>query len=816
MKKILLGMLAFAMLFTTSCSEELETGYVAGQDAKVSVNLNFPTMQSRAYSDGTTATQLQYAVYEKKDAGLQRIDSYTVTNATINISTKVDFQLVTGRTYVFVFWAASPESPYQVSFSDPEHTAKMSYKADATLYANDENLDAFFKTVEKTITGDVEMSVELTRPFAQINVGTNDFKVAKELGAAPNRSCLVVTSAYKELDLLTGAVIGDAEKITFGFGPIPGQTYNDKEIEAESFPVAGYDYLAMAYILADTEEEVLSSVNFQYVLNADAATRQTKTVGSVPVKRNHRTNLFGQVLTSNAELNIIIKPEYEEPDYNYDQLLFAAAVGGSVVLTDDVEVPGELTFTKDAVVDLNGHEIKAEGGQYGDALVFGNGANVIMRNGTIYPSENASEQNASATILVKTSSESHLTLENMTVVGEPYAIYVNSANEATSVTIKSGTYYTNTENGNGPAVYVACPPNLSNKIGGKVTIEGGTFGKAGEKNDYLLNVYDELRTPKTDKEPRDFIEVFGGTFINFNPANNKAEGEGTNFVAEGYKVVETQKGADTYYTVVPADAIELKSGDNFNEALKELAEGNVTEATIILADGEFSFKPSTSTGAVTIPSNAKLTFVGGGADVTSLVNADYFDATGCTLEFSNLSLKVFENSTNHTAMRFSGAVKTTFTNVDIYGEYHAVTGENIFDGCKFYFAGGGKNQTRYGLYCESEGKTTLTGCTFDTSSKNDDRETKGILVYSAQGNTVMGDIDISDCKFLVSGTASTKAAIEIHSELFTKAGTLTINNVTYDEGKYIALWREIHGSTNAATTYYTVIENGVVKQQSTH
>ena len=33
------------------------------------------------------------------------------------------------------------------------------------------------------------------------------------------------------------------------------------------------------------------------------------------------------------------------------------------------------------------------------------------------------------------------------------------------------------------------------------------------------------------------IIVKGGTFVNFNPADNTAEGAHTNFVAEGYKVV---------------------------------------------------------------------------------------------------------------------------------------------------------------------------------------------------------------------------------------------------------------------------------------
>ena len=39
--------------------------------------------------------------------------------------------------------------------------------------------------------------------------------------------------------------------------------------------------------------------------------------------------------------------------------------------------------------------------------------------------------------------------------------------------------------------------------------------------------------------------------MNFDPSNNAAEGAGTNFVADGYKVVsERQTNGEVWYTVV--------------------------------------------------------------------------------------------------------------------------------------------------------------------------------------------------------------------------------------------------------------------------
>lgn len=75
---------------------------------------------------------------------------------------------------------------------------------------------------------------------------------------------------------------------------------------------------------------------------------------------------------------------------------------------------------------------------------------------------------------------------------------------------------------------------------GCIEINGGTFEAA--KPEWTLNVKDADYKAGTAN-----IIVKGGKFKNFDPANNKAEGAGTNFVAEGYKSV---KEGD-YYVVKP-------------------------------------------------------------------------------------------------------------------------------------------------------------------------------------------------------------------------------------------------------------------------
>ncbi len=113
---------------------------------------------------------------------------------------------------------------------------------------------------------------------------------------------------------------------------------------------------------------------------------------------------------------------------------------------------------------------------------------------------------------------------------------INVRNGAT-LTINGGSYY-----GGGTAVQVQ---------EGTLTITGGhfavePFSDARYGYEFMLNCIDAAYKNGTAK-----IIVKGGTFVNFNPANCKAEGAGTNFVAEGYKVVSaTQTNGDVWYTVV--------------------------------------------------------------------------------------------------------------------------------------------------------------------------------------------------------------------------------------------------------------------------
>ena len=111
---------------------------------------------------------------------------------------------------------------------------------------------------------------------------------------------------------------------------------------------------------------------------------------------------------------------------------------------------------------------------------------------------------------------------------------INVMNGA-KLTINGGYYY-----GGGTTVQVQK---------GTLIINDGTFACDPYDNpiygyNFQINCIDGAYKNGTAK-----VIIKGGTFINFDPSNNTAEGAGTNFVADGYKVVPETHGSDTYYKV---------------------------------------------------------------------------------------------------------------------------------------------------------------------------------------------------------------------------------------------------------------------------
>ena len=319
MKKTLLFVAAaVTALFSACSSDELAKG---NDVVNVSFNASFdqvmPTRGVSGESDGTAATKLYVAVYNKDNQLIKAISKIGVDGSqdvetVSNKQATVSFQLVKGQTYNFVFWAQNPNATAGAVVFNPE-TGKVS--VDYTkIKANDESLDAFTAHVNNlTVTGAIAQDVTLKRPWAQVNYGSAqaDWDAAVAAGITVAKSKVTVNNVYTMLNALTGEVEGPAETadIALAANTIPASATPSRTLTVSG---TNYKYIGLNYLLVGNEGE-------QSLIKADLEIQKesgevinTLTFSNVPVQRNYRTNIVGNLLTSQAQFNITLDPNYED------------------------------------------------------------------------------------------------------------------------------------------------------------------------------------------------------------------------------------------------------------------------------------------------------------------------------------------------------------------------------------------------------------------------------------------------------------------------------------------------------------------------
>ena len=351
MRKSLLSALALSAVLLTSCSnEELVT---PGNDGNVVFTVALPgDFATRAtISDGTKATKLSYAVYlqgtknalfTSENTGDPQADPFS------GLQTELALNLAKGKTYDIVFWAdKGTDSPY--TFNTADQTITVDYN---NVASNLENRDAFFASETITVTGAVEENITLKRPFAQLNFATSDLEAADKAGLNFGKTQVKVTGVHNTLNLLTG-VASDSEgwdnSVTFGYaGPVDNDLHNgtaDKK----------YNWLSMNYFLTgveildgDVQKADKETVDCEFkVQDKNSQEINTINIANVPVQRNYRTNIYGELLTSTVNFAIEIKPNYNEGDYNKEivEVATAADFNEAVIAgTPTIKVPADASI----------------------------------------------------------------------------------------------------------------------------------------------------------------------------------------------------------------------------------------------------------------------------------------------------------------------------------------------------------------------------------------------------------------------------------------------------------------------------------------
>jgi hypothetical protein len=358
MKKILFfGALVAMLLGTAACSSDMEPSM---GDNMVRFTIEMPgNIDSRAIADGNTANQLTVAVYDQDGNELPDIR----VNKEIPHQTTVEFKLVKGQTYSFAFWAQAEGAPY--TFDTANKTVNVSYEG---AKSNDEKRDAFYAyRADLTVNGPIEEVVVLTRPFCQLNYGASDYADAIKAGIEATTSAVTVNHAATSFNLSTGATDGDVE-VTFTQEVLPADPETLVVNETD------YQWMAMNYFLVPDNEATIETSLQLYEDDATEAVRDI-TVPNVPVQKNHRTNIVGNLFTEDVNFLVVIDERFDQPDYIRD--LNRPEVADGKLLVNGYEFDDLAT----AIAAANGNIVYMGKGTYDTQITVGDGETVKLAAG---------------------------------------------------------------------------------------------------------------------------------------------------------------------------------------------------------------------------------------------------------------------------------------------------------------------------------------------------------------------------------------------------------------------------------------------------
>lgn len=306
-----------AALTTAACQKEnFGDATPAGQEVDVTLDLLAPQIGTKSYGGGATAKTVYVHVYQQDAKGNLTYIQPAAEGASLKtpsqsltlngLKATYSTRLVTGQTYTFVLWAQADKAPY--TYDTDAKTITVDY---ASAAGNDESRDAFYNVLPNVkIEGAYTASVQLSRPFAQLNFGAADYEEAKAAGLTVTDATVTLTHAATSLNLLDGTTAGD-KTVTFASAALPADPNDILKAGGKD-----YKYVAMDYVLVGKSAKTLSDVTLTLTATGTQSTTPVFTYSNVPLQANYRTNIVGNLFTSPAEVNITIDPAFDASDYD--------------------------------------------------------------------------------------------------------------------------------------------------------------------------------------------------------------------------------------------------------------------------------------------------------------------------------------------------------------------------------------------------------------------------------------------------------------------------------------------------------------------
>lgn len=700
---------AVAVIAGACAKEQITSG--DGETVEMTFNVDVPeaTITTKGLSDAAQVDELKFQLFIKEGSGYKMVQEQTVPVTDKKAIVKAS--LVKRQSYEAAFWAQTSGTGFY------ETTDLRAVKMNiANVKANEPTMDAFWRNDSFIAApGMKPRSVTLLRALAQVNFGTIVPTGADALSIT--KSQVVMKGVPTTLNVLLGSKDkshSGSEDITFqDNAPISGE----KLVVGET----AYDYVATAYVFAPKTDKMLTDISTTVTFSNGKAT--TISTPNVPILRNYRTNILGNLLNVDAEWNVNIDDKFLEPNITYDPVSAGLMKGATVTLTEDYKVLKDnwsgvnIPAGTESVLNLNGHRFaNEENGKTADAksALVVKGKLTINGDGEVFCEGNTEKK---PNVAVQPSNTGISVLEGgyLIINGGSYSVGTDFAGKCNST------------------IYVE---NVGKA--GKVEIYGGTFTNAEGTNghSFVLNQDDQL----TEK----CITVYGGTFIGFNPADNSSDGAHTNYVADGYRSVKISDSPETWKVeAIPA----VTTQEDFNSAIA------TANSTVVLAAGTYAMPSTVGDGVSIIGADAS-------TSVLTLNSAVAWHGVNATLK--NITVK-YPNA-DYIGIQHTESIK--YTGCIIEGQPFSYANNAVFEECTF-------NQTSsgaYNIWTYGSKEITFNNCVFNCAGK-------GVLIYN-EGSLPAGVVTFDKCKFVASESVAGKAAIEIDSR-FTSY-EVYINDCTHE------------------------------------
>ena len=623
MKKFIFSALAaIGLWLTPSCSDDNEALSGSGNEALVSFNVNLADgINTKAdgpeISDGKKATNLVVDVFEKDNLNgdYTRINDLRVAKDnkfSSGLTTTVEFKLVKGKTYRLIFWAQAQSVESQIS--NPPYditdlsTITVNYNAGIT---DDENRDAFLGVTDPiTVNADIlNQPIDLYRPFAQLNylIDAAEYTAAKKAGMDIKKAKVTVAKVAKKLHPLTKTVSDFEENKMFEVTAIP-TNFNADPLTGEdhlNLPKAGrsstsndmqdYYYLASKYFLVAVgngvensalDQAILATTSFKLVNNSDQEIADYEfKVPAVPVQWNYRTNIYGNLITSQRNFAVTIKPGFSEninrPQSsvtvdNDSEIATAIASGATTIVASesfDLSTPTTITVPRNYTEENNGVELTFD---FSNVATNSTAIKITYNNGQNQKGPENVNVVATGTVEIDLE-DSHVTLNGNEVNNRGTYTEVTASTSGTTLVVPDGVTVER---------LIVKKGNVRIEKGGKVT-----------------NI---VRHEEADANKPTYVTIVTGGELTNTPEDEKIiityeDATAGNVVLNGVYSFNTVK-----------EAVAYASSKNISDVKLVLAAGEYQEAVSIPSNTTVSIEPASGLSANDVKFNGQLASLGNG------------------------------------------------------------------------------------------------------------------------------------------------------------------------------------------------------------